>query len=150
LLDDGVPVGVATVGSGDCWLPTTTGEAHREDIRTSLAGESAVPWTPPNESTEPAAAVDDLTARLDPDMQVVVVSPLCDDDAVALIRQLAGAGHSVSVVSPDCTDPSTVAGAYAHLTRENRLSTLRGHDIPVQDWDPTKPLRGVQARAASV
>ncbi|GCF14207.1 hypothetical protein Harman_21420 [Haloarcula mannanilytica] len=150
LLDDGIPVGVGTVGAGDCWLPTTTGEAHREDIRTCLAGDNTVPWTPPNEPTELAAAVNDLSARLGPDVQVVVVSPLCDDDGVALIRQLAGAGHSVSVVSPDCTDPSTVAGAYAHLARENRLSTLRGHDIPVEDWDPTTPLRGVQARAAGV
>jgi len=150
LLDDGIPVGVGTVGAGDCWLPTTTGEAHREDIRTCLAGDSAVPWTPPAEPTQIGDAVDGLTARLDPDVQVVVVSPLCDDNGVSLVRQLQGTGHSVSVVSPDCTDPSTVAGAYAHLARENRLSTLRGHDIPVQDWDPTTPLRGVQARAASV
>ncbi|EMA19702.1 DUF58 domain-containing protein [Haloarcula argentinensis] len=150
LLDDGVPVGIGTVGAGDCWLPATTGEAHREAIRTRLAGDAAVPWTPPEESTQIREAVDDLTARLDPDVQVVVVSPLCDDDGVDLVRQLEGAGHGVSVVSPDCTDPSTVAGAYAHLARENRLSTLRGHDIPVRDWDPTTPLREVQARGAAV
>jgi len=150
LLDDGIPVGVGTIGTDDCWLPTTTGEAHREAIRTCLASEATIPWTPPAEPTQIRRAVDDLTARLDPDIQAVVVSPLCDDDGVALVRQLAGAGHSVSVVSPDCTDPSTVAGAYAHLARETRLSTLRGHDIPVQDWDPTTPLRGVQARATGV
>ncbi|EMA24022.1 DUF58 domain-containing protein [Haloarcula amylolytica] len=150
LLDDGIPVGVGTVGAGDCWLPTTTGEAHREAVRTHLASESAVPWTPPSKPTQIGDAVDDLTARLNPDVQVVVVSPLCDDDGVALVRQLEGAGHSVSVVSPDCTDPSTVAGAYAHLARESRLSTLRGHDIPVRDWDPATPLGEVQAHAASV
>jgi uncharacterized repeat protein (TIGR01451 family) len=150
LLDDGIPVGVGTVGASDCWLPMTTGEAHHEAVRTRLAGESAIPWAPPAEPTQVADAVDHLTARLEPDVQVVVVSPLCDDDSVALVQQLEGAGHSVSVVSPDCTDPSTVAGAYAHLARENRLSTLRGDDIPVQDWDPTTPLREVQARAAAV
>lgn len=143
LLESGVPTGLATVGATDCWLPPKTGSAHRDAVRDRLAGDRAVPWTAPSDETVVADAAADLAARLSADAQVVLVTPLCDDGGVSLARRLDAAGHSVSVVSPDCTDPSTVGGAYGHLTRRERLATLRRRGVPVRDWDPTTPISEV-------
>ncbi|WP_424000652.1 DUF58 domain-containing protein [Haloarcula salina] len=139
LFESGVPTGLATVGATDCWLHPTTGSAHREALRERLAGDRAVPWTAPGEETAVRDAAADLAARLSADAQVVLVTPLCDDGGVSLARRLDAAGHRVSVVSPDCTVPSSVGGAYGHLTRRERVATLRSRGVPVRNWDPTTP-----------
>lgn len=139
LLESGVPTGLATVGAAGCWLHPATGSAHREALRDRLAGDRTVPWTAPSEETVVADAAADLTARLSADTQVVLVTPLCDDGGVSLARRLEAAGQRVSVVSPDCTDPSSVGGAYGHLTRRERIATLRRRDVPVRDWDSSTP-----------
>lgn len=135
LLRDGVPTGVGTVPPERGWLQPGTGAEQRRDARDLLAGDAAVPWVPPSASADPATAVTGLTARLDPDTQVVFLSPCADDGAVAIARRLDAEGHSVTVVSPDCTDPETVTGAYGRLTRWLRHSRLRAADVPVSDWD---------------
>lgn len=136
LLAAGVPVGFGSVPSGEGWTPPGAGVEQRERLRECLATDGAVPWLPPDDSPDVGAVVADLTARLDPDGQVVFVSPCCDDDAVAIARSLDVKGHAVTVLSPDPTDAATVPGAYGWLTRHQRLSTLREHDIPVRDWTP--------------
>ena len=106
LLRDGVPTGVGTVPPERGWLQPGTGAEQRRDARDLLAGDAAVPC----------------------------LSPCADDGAVAIARRLDAAGHSVTVVSPDCTDPETVTGAYGRLTRWLRHSRLRAADVPVSDW----------------
>jgi uncharacterized protein (DUF58 family) len=88
--------------------------------------------------------VSDLTARLGPDTQVVFVSPCCDDGAVEIARTLDVEGHSVTLLSPDCTDSSTVEGVYGRLARAGRLARLREHGIPAQDWPPDDGSEGVR------
>ncbi|MFC6975406.1 DUF58 domain-containing protein [Halomicroarcula sp. GCM10025709] len=135
LLADGVPVGLTTT-TGGCWISPQAGAKQRTTIRTELAGEDAVPWRPPSTADDVDEIARRVGARLDPDVQVVFVSPLCDDGGVTLARRLELDGHTVSVVSPDCTDPTTVEGAYGRLARRGRLSTLRSHGIPVTDRTP--------------
>ncbi|MBX0286432.1 DUF58 domain-containing protein [Halomicroarcula sp. F28] len=146
LLAEGVPVGVGTVPPGEGWTPIGTGPAQREAVREVLAGDETVPWLAPANGATASDAVRALTARLEPDVQVLFVSPLCDDESAAIARRLDAAGHSVTVVSPDCTDAETVAGAFGRLDRWRRLSTLRGAGVPVTDWDPADGIEGVVRR----
>lgn len=146
LLAEGVPVGFGTVPPGDHWTPVGTGAQQRTTLRERLAGDDAVPWLTPEGAPSVADIAAALTARLSPDVQVVFVSPLCDDGSVAIARRLEAAGHSVTVVSPDPTDGGSVAGAYGRLDRWQRLSTLRGAGIPVTDWDPADGIEGVVRR----
>lgn len=146
LLAEGLPVGLATVGT-DCWIPPRGGSEQRQRLRRALAAGTAVPWVPPPETPDPAEAAAALTARLSAGTQVVVVSPLADDGSVALCRRLEAGGHAVTVLSPDCTDPSTATGAYGACQRWRRCSTLRGQDVVVHDWHPESPVPEVMARA---
>ena len=141
------PVGLATVGT-DRWIPPRGGDDQRTTLRRTLAGAEAVPWTPPTETVPVEDAVARLRARFTPETQVLVCSPLADDDSVELCRRLDAAGHAVTVVTPDCTDTETAEGAYGACQRWRRCSTLRGADIPVRDWRPSEPIPEVMARAA--
>jgi uncharacterized repeat protein (TIGR01451 family) len=145
LLADARPVGLTVLG-GDAWLPPASGTKQHERLRRTLAGES-VPWTPASESDASDAATR-LTARLDPDTQVVLFSPLADDGIVDLCRRIDAAGHAVCVHSPDCTDAGTVEEAYGRLQRWRRLSELRGEDIRVEDWNPASPPEEVFANVS--
>ncbi|MDS0280823.1 DUF58 domain-containing protein [Haloarcula onubensis] len=143
LLAEGVPVGFGTVPAGDTWTPPGTGPQQRATLRERLAGDGAVPWLSPTDSPPPADAAGALTDRLAADVQVLFVSPLCDDGSVTIARTLDAAGHSVTVVSPDVTGSGTVAAAYGSLDRWRRLSRLRAADVPVTDWDPANGIEGV-------
>ena len=146
LLAEGVPVGFGTVPPGDHWTPVDTGAEQRATLRERLAGDDAVPWLAPDGSPPVPELTAALAARLAPDVQVLFVSPLCDDGSAAVARRLDAAGHSVTVVSPDPTDAGSVAGAYGRLDRWRRLSALRAADIPVTDWDPADGIEGVVRR----
>ncbi|WP_324756505.1 DUF58 domain-containing protein [Haloarcula montana] len=149
LLAEGVPVGLATT-AGDCWRPPRAGDEQRAALRTLLAGGDAVPWRPVTASATGEDVASSLAARFDPDVQVLFVSPMCDDESVNLARRLELAGNDTTVVSPDCTDAATVEGVYGRLVRRQRLSTLRSHGIPVTDWDPAEELGEVCSRVPLV
>jgi uncharacterized repeat protein (TIGR01451 family) len=142
LLAEGVPIGFGPLPAGEHWTPAGAGAEQQTRLRECLAADGAVPWVPPADSPPVSDVVTALTARLDPDVQVVFVSPCCDDEAVEIARRINAEGHSVTVVSPDCTDASTVDGTYGRLTRWHRLSTLRDHGIPVRDWTPGDGTKG--------
>lgn len=139
LLTEGVPVGLATTSPSAGWLPPATGSKHRVTLQEQFATADTIPWVAPDENPDVADVVAGLTARLDPGVQVVFVSPCCDDAAIEIARGLDVEGHSVTVSSPDCTGAETVAGIYGRLTRRQRLATLRAAAIPVRDWQPAAP-----------
>lgn len=145
LLSDVVPVGLVTVGT-DCWLPPRCGDTQEFELRDALAGTQAVPWTAPAESTSLDTVVETLLSQLSANTQLIVFSPLTDDDSVSLCRRLAVSGHEVTVLSPDCTAPTTVERAYGHLRRWCRCSQLRRDGISVHDWHPEQSLTEVLAR----
>lgn len=145
LLANVVPVGLATIGT-DCWVPPTCGGGQDLRLRHRLAGAQAAPWTPPSESTAIDDAVGALKTRVAPSTQLVVLSPLTDDESVAFCRRLAAAGHEMTVLSPDCTGSSSVEGAYAGIERRRRCSELRSVGVRVYDWTPETPLEEVFTR----
>ena len=74
------------------------------------------------------------------DAQLVVCSPLLDDQIVDAIRALRRQGLAVTVVSPDLTTGEHVGARVAALERVARIERIRRTDVPVLDWDPADPL----------
>ena len=133
-------VGVAGLGRSLAWVPPGTGRAHLDDIESMLATHETFASTPPGSEPATGDQFEELRGRLPERTQVVLFSPLCDDDVVAGARTLDVHGHAVSVVSPTVTGTDTPARRLASVERRHRITELRGADIPVVTWDPDRPL----------
>jgi uncharacterized repeat protein (TIGR01451 family) len=149
LLADGVPVGFGTTMSPDHWLQPAVGPEQTGALRERFATDDAIPWLPPDDHPSVSETVAAFTTRLDQDVQVVFVSPCSDDEAIEIAHTLDIEGHSVSVVSPDCTNDDTVVGAYGRLNRVLRVSTLRQVGIPVTNWNPEDEIAEVTLHATN-
>jgi len=77
-----------------------------------------------------------VATRLPNDAQVVFCSPLADDTAAAVARQLRARGHDVLVASPDLTGTETPYRRLAAVERRLRLDPLRARGVAVHDWTP--------------
>jgi uncharacterized repeat protein (TIGR01451 family) len=159
LLDETTPVGIGALSSYPerCWLAPETGDTHRERTRRLLtthpalaapSGDSSgVPNTAPHTAstapTETGPENEDralgawLRRRLPADAQVVVLTPLCDDEIADWIRRLDVSGHAATVISPDPTVPTSPGRQLARIERAMRISDLRSAGIPVLDWSRT-------------
>lgn len=84
---------------------------------------------------------------LDADTQVILLTPLSDDEASRIAQLLESSGAAVTVVSPDVTNEETVGGRLARVERENRIHALRNSGVPVVDWDPDERLGTTVATA---
>ncbi|WP_435101929.1 DUF7269 family protein [Halarchaeum sp. P4] len=133
-----IPVGLTALSPRACWLAPATGDAHHRRLRAALLGDAAFSWEPPTDVYDVDRGLETLERRLRPGTRVVLVTPLCDDDAEQIARRLAAAGRDVTVVSPD---PTLAAGTnadcargYAALARRRRVGTLRSQGLSVLDW----------------
>lgn len=133
-------VGVAGLGRSLAWVPPGTGRTHLDDVEALLATHETFASTPPRSETPAEVQFEELRERLPERTQVVLFSPLCDDDVVAGARTLDVHGHAVSVVSPTVTGTDTPARRLASVERRHRVTELRGAGIPVVEWDPDRPL----------
>lgn len=133
-------VGIAGVGREACWFPTGSGRKHRARGQEFLATNPTFGTHPP--STEPPLEeqTETLRNRLPSNAQLVVVTPLCDDDIAAAARSFEADGHAVSVVSPDVTREDSPGHRLATVERTARIRRLRQSQIPVIEWDPDTPL----------
>jgi uncharacterized protein (DUF58 family) len=87
-----------------------------------------------------AVAPLEIVERLNPQTQVLVLSPLSDDYPTELVRQLTTTGHAVTVYSPDVTNRATSGGRLTTVERMLRMTELRNLGVSVVDWDPDEPL----------
>jgi uncharacterized protein (DUF58 family) len=85
--------------------------------------------------------------HLRPEAQVVLVTPLLDDDPVELVTRLEAHGYPVTVLAPDVTDPNTPGGTVARVERTHRLHDLRETGVRVVEWSPDEPLYTTVSRA---
>ncbi|MBN2004602.1 MAG: DUF58 domain-containing protein [Anaerolineae bacterium] len=140
-LSDGNRVGLLIYGRGLEWTFPGYGKVQRKRVLRALAqaktGDSLV-----------FESLDYLPTRFFPaKSQVVLISPLCDDDPPMLSR-LRSRGYQVLVVSPDplrfevsckesVSDNQDVAVALrlARLERQLLMRKLRSAGIAVVDWD---------------
>ncbi|AWB28011.1 DUF58 domain-containing protein [Halococcoides cellulosivorans] len=131
LLDDHNRVGVATVGERTGYLAPGAGRDQAIRAERLLDGTSS------------GLALDSLRAvrnHLPADAQVVVCSPLLDDDALTMARAFRAADHPVTLLSPSVTDPATVGGTVERIARQRRIDRARRSGVQVLDWRADDPL----------
>ena len=141
-LNDGNRVGLLVYGRGLEWTFPGYGKVQREQILRALArartGDSLV-----------FESLDYLPTRFFPaKSQIVLVSPLCEDDPQMLVR-LRARGYQVLVISPDpvsfeaeraTTKDAVLAARLARLERTLLLRRLSGAGIQVVDWSVHAPF----------
>lgn len=158
LFDAGHRVGLAAFGRDSCLLSPESGREHADRFRRRLVTEPALTLLPPesvraNRSLPSSAALTDvdpaepldrqlatIRARIGSNTQVILLTPLCDEEAPRIAQRFESEGSNVIAVSPDVTTDRTDGGRLARLERGYRIRTLRNAGIPVVDWDPDDSL----------
>jgi uncharacterized protein (DUF58 family) len=143
LADGRTFVGLAALGRELVWIEPGSGREHRDGIRQTLATHSTLRTTPPADTE--ASWVDEeqraaLRSRLGPSSQLLLFSPLADDDVVRTALELEAVGTRVTVLSPNVTTNETIGGRLATVEREARVRHLRESGVPVVDWNPEDAL----------
>jgi uncharacterized protein (DUF58 family) len=142
MLDSRNRVGIAGFGPESPWLAPGTGREHRLHAQQFLATHAAFGSQPPDSDAIPdlAEQATRLRSQLPSDAQLLVLSPLLNDDLVETVRLFEAEGQAVSVISPDVTVFEGTGPALATIERRERIRQLRRTGIPVVDWSPERPL----------
>jgi len=122
--------------------PTLGGPAAAEDDDASSTLLDRLTGADPD--VEASSSLDrqlaTMRSQLGAQTQVVLLTPLSDDESSRIAQLLESSGAAVTVVSPDVTTGDSVGGRLAGVERENRVHALRNSGIPVVDWDPDERL----------
>jgi uncharacterized repeat protein (TIGR01451 family) len=148
LLESGDRVGIAALSARDVWLAPGLGNEHRIRAEELFATHPALSPERPADYFSLGVGLRNLRKRLPNDAQVIMFSPLADDEAAKSARLLHAHGHAVSVVSPDPTDRETLGHRVARVERLARISALREVGVRVVDWDVDDSLATTLARAS--
>lgn len=143
LLSQGNRVGLLVYAAFLRWTYPGYGRVQRERILYSLA--HAKPG-----GSEVFSGLEHLPTRLfPPESQIILVSPLHEDDWMPLV-QLRAQGYQVLVVSPDPvrfelsylrkTGNVVLAARVIHLERKLLLQKVQRAGIQVLDWDVSVPF----------
>lgn len=144
LHDQGHLVGIAAFNGIPCWLGPNTGALHLQRVRQLFVEHPALTPLPPElADKEEGRYVDPMVhirRQLPGNTQLFLFSPLTDHYTYEVARRLDGAGHLVTIISPDPTADRTVGQRLARLERSVRIKLLRDHGIRVVDWNTDEPL----------
>ncbi|TQQ83231.1 DUF58 domain-containing protein [Halonotius terrestris] len=137
-IERGNRTGLATLTGS--WVDPGADEGTRQRINDVLDTAATT-----DQAVATDGGTDRLLGRLPANAQVVVCSPLVDDEIVDAAERISAYGHAVSVLSPDMTtglavDELTPGQRVAGLQRRGRIERLRGRDIPVADWTLREPI----------
>jgi uncharacterized repeat protein (TIGR01451 family) len=138
------PTGGHTVAVSDGGSAVVDGESGVVDSESAGGGDGTAgsdgSASTDQHDVDPAetakALLDDVGTRLPTDAQVVFCTPLADDAAAAVARQLRARGHDVLVASPDVTGEDTPCRRLASVERRLRLDGLRRDGVAVHEWTP--------------
>ena len=72
--------------------------------------------------------------------QLLMVSPLVDDDSSDLITELRRRGYQITVLSPNLTGATGTGARLERFNRASRTIGIRRVGVPVIDWDPSERL----------
>lgn len=150
LLDAGNLVGVTALSPSEepLWLSPSAGRGHRTRIREALTSHPAVSSTPPDGVFLSSAAVTRLRSRVRGRVEVLLVSPLADDEVRGIVESLVASDHPVTVISPAVTVTDSPGRLLADIKRQLRCSQLRSVGVAVHDWDLDDGLALSLERAA--
>ena len=148
LLADGDRVGLANVGLDWSWVPPSAGSDHRERVRQTLQSDPNFGGTKHDIRFAVDRYVQRLRRRLPSDAQLILFSPLLDEESAETARRLHAHGHSVTAFSPDPTNTDSLGASVARIERRLALETLRESGIPVVDWGHEEALPVAVERAA--
>ena len=116
--------------------PATT-TPDRSDDETAQTGPEAT-------AMAPDGGLDDRTrrllARLPPNAQVVLCTPLLDDWPVGLARSLSVRGYPLVVVSPDVAGTETIGQRIVETTRQFTLEEIQQTGATTFSWDIDQPI----------
>ena len=84
--------------------------------------------------------IERILARLPPNAQVVVCTPLLDDWPVELIQSLSVRGYPQVLVSPDVTVDGTTGQRIAGIHRRLRLDAAERAGAEIVSWDAQQPI----------
>lgn len=147
LLADGDRVGLANVGLDWSWVSPGAGSDHRERVRQTLQSDPNFGGTKHDIRFGVDRYVKRLRRRLPSDAQLILFSPLLDEESAETARRLHAHGHSVTAFSPDPTTTDSLGASLARIERCLALETLRESEIPVVDWGHDEPLPVAVERA---
>ena len=140
LLSDGDRVGLANVGLEWTWVAPGAGGDHRSRVRDALKRDPNFSGVGTDETFNVDRYVRRLRRRLPSDAQLIVFSPLLDEDSATLARRLHAHGHSVTAFSPDPTATDSLGSLVARIERTRTVARVRAAGIPVVDWNQDEPL----------
>jgi uncharacterized protein (DUF58 family) len=143
LLTQGNRVGLLVYSSYLRWTLPGYGKVQRERILHSLAHAKSG-------GSEVFSVLENLPTRLfPPESQIILVSPLTDDDLMPLV-QLRAQGYQVLVVSPDPVKFELsylsrnfnvdLAARVIHMERTLLLQRIQRASIQVLDWNVAEPF----------
>jgi uncharacterized protein (DUF58 family) len=148
LLDDSNRVGVAAFGPGEAWLPPGLGSDHRARARELFTTDPVLSAELSEGDFHFGIRTTRLRKRFPEDAQVILFSPLCDDDIARLARLIDAHGHLVTVISPDPTTAESAGHRLAAAERTARIASLREAGIRVADLPEGTDVETALARAA--
>ena len=140
LLNAGDQTGIAALGPEACYVSPRGGRDHRARLRDVLASHPAFAPTPSSKRFYPRTWLRQFRKRISGATQIIVLSPLCDDQAVALLRRLHAHEYAVTVISPDMTTEATASERLSRTLRTTRLERARSVGLRVVDWNLEQPL----------
>lgn len=144
LNDQGHLVGIAAFNGIPCWLAPDTGTLHTQRVRELFADHPAVSSLPPNLREKEAGQYIDpmihIRQQLPQNTQIFLFSPLTDHYTYETARRLDGAGHLVTMISPNPTNNRTIGERIARLERTVRVQQLREYGIRIVDWESDQSL----------
>lgn len=142
-------VGVCGLGREFCWLDPGVGREHLEEVDRFITRHETFSSIPPHAEAADQVELDHIQHRLrDGNVQLIVLTPLCDDDIVDSCLRLHAAGHPVTVISPDVTGGTSTGALMAKLGRSNRIASLARGGVSVTDWSGDEALATAIERRA--
>lgn len=86
------------------------------------------------------AVIEQISARVPSEAQIVICSPLMDEWGHDCASALSAHGNPCHVLSPDVTGTATTGHRISNIHRRRRIRALERTGITVTDWPATYPV----------
>jgi uncharacterized repeat protein (TIGR01451 family) len=120
------------------WIAPGNGRHHRARALDVL--RAATETEADAEESDAQAQIDRVAQLAPPRAQLVFVSPMLDDEAVAAVERWGAHEFARSVLSPDVLTHSTLTGQFEQIRRGTRLARCQATDARTIDWRRGTPL----------